>query len=188
MDTSATITLDGNLLTAAGIAVAILAALYSARSARAAQRQAQAAEASLNQAAAQLDLARSTLTEAKRQSRIAGHGHRLEAFKALLAFRGQVTAKGIDFKREAIWDLWEHADIAEFYFSELLAKRMRFIVDAALKLQASRDEWKEDSSFPPSQREARVKATHDQLPPLRDEVEAVEQLMRKELRLADNAD
>lgn len=184
-----TVVLDvPNLLMLAGVVVAVLAAFYSGMSAYAAKRQASAAEKSLSEAREQSQLARAALVEAKRQNRIAAHAHQLEAFKALLAFYSQLTAKGIDFKPEAVWALWEHARIAEFYFSPPLAQKLDAITGAALKLQGSRDEWKEDSSFPPSQRKAAVEATYAQLKQLRSEVEAAEELMRKEIRIVGDED
>lgn len=175
-----TIVLDvSNLLTLAGVVVAVLAALYSARSAQAAQRQAKAAEE-------QSQHARSALSESKRQNRIASHGHQLEAFKALLAFRSQITSVGVGFKREAIWSLWEYVQIAEFYFSEPLAKKLDAIVRSALDLQAAHEEWKEDGSS--LERKAKIEATHAQFRKLRADVEAAEDLMRAELRLVENED
>lgn len=184
-----TIVLDvPNLLTLASVIVAVLAALYSGRSADAAKRQVQAAEASLKVSVAQSELTRAALMEAKRQNRIAGHSHRLEAYKELLAFRSQVSAKGVDVKRDAVWALWEHAELAEFYFSKPVADRLVAIVDAGIELQRSRDEWKEDVSFPPTQRKAAVEATHRQMHQLRDNVEATQKLMRDELRLVEGED
>lgn len=172
-----------NLLTLAGVSVSILAALYSARSARASMRQANAAEAALKQATEQLQLTRATLAESKRQNRIASHGMQLEAFKALLSFSSQASANGIDFKREAVWALWEHARIAEFYFSASLVKKLTSIVDTALALQSVRDEWKLDDTYPASQRKDALEKTYVLLKQLRVELESAEQLMRKELRL-----
>lgn len=125
----------------------------------------------------------SVLKEAKTQNRISVHGHRLEAFKALLSFRGQLTAKGVHFKREATWGLWEHADIAEFYFSPAVASKLKSIVDLSLALQASRDEWSEDSCVSPPERKVLVDASYAQLENLRAAVSSTEQLMRKELSL-----
>jgi hypothetical protein len=184
-----TVVLDvPNLLTLAGVVVAVLAAVYSGISARASQRQATAAETALKQAAEQSQLARAALSEAKRQNRIAAHGHQLDAFKALLSFYSQLTSQGVDFKPEAVWELWEHARIAEFYFSVPLAQELGAIVDAAIALQQSRDEWKMDSAFPASQRSDAVEKTYAQLKQLRRDVESAEQVMRKELRLVDDED
>lgn len=184
-----TIVLDvPNLLTLAGVTVTILGAFYAGISAYAAKRQASAAERSVKEAREQSQLARAALIEAKRQSRIGTHAHQLEAFKSLLAFLSQLTSKGIDFRPEAVWALWEHARIAEFYFSKALAEKLDAIIGAALKLQGSRDKWKKDSSFPPSQREAAVEATYAQLKQLRTEVEEAEVLMRKEIRIVGDED
>jgi hypothetical protein len=184
MELPETIVLDvPNLLTLAGVVVTILGAFYSGVSAYAAKRQAHAAEISLKEAKEQSNLARAALIEARRQNRIGTHAHQLEAFKALLAFYSQLTAKGIHFKSEPVWALWEHAQIAEFYFSKPLAEMLGAIIGAALLLQGSRDEWKEDSSFPPSQRKAAVESTYAQLKQLRVQVEDAEALMRKEIRI-----
>jgi hypothetical protein len=127
-----TITLDvSNLLTAGGVFVAILAAIYSARSARAAQRQAEAADAAVAEVRAQTKVTREALNEACRQNQIAGHGHRPDAYRALLAFRGRVTTTGVSFSSEPIWALWKHAHVAEFYFTDGVAKRFTGLVDSA---------------------------------------------------------
>lgn len=184
MNLPETITLDvPNLLTAAGVGVAIIAALYSASSARAAHRQAVAAEATVAEAKAQSKLAHEALTEARRQNQIAGHGHCLDAYRALLAFRGKVTASGVGFKPEAIWELWEHAQVAEFYFSEAVATQLTGLVDAALAIQASHEEWKESTNFTDSQRPEKVRKTHEQLSELREHIEAADKSMRQELRI-----
>jgi hypothetical protein len=57
-----------------------------------------------------------------------------------------------------------------------------------LKLQGSRDEWKEDSSFPASRRKAAVESTYAQLKQLRSDVEAAAALMRKELKIVGDED
>lgn len=180
-----TVVLDvPNLLTLAGVVVALLSAIYAWRSAQAARRQAEAAEASLREAREQSALARGALTEAKAQTRISVHGHRLEAYKALLSFYSQITAQGVHFKLEATWNLWEHAQVAEFYFSSLVATSLKSIVDLSLQLQFSRDEWSEESGNPQtSDRKSLVQASYDQLERLRLTVEAVDEQMRKELRL-----
>ncbi len=189
MNLPETITLDvPNLLTAAGVMVAILAALYSARSARAAHRQAEAAEATVAEAKAQSKLAQEALAEARRQNQIAGHGHRLDTYKALLIFRGKVTATGVGFGREAIWDIWEHVQLAEFYFSEKVAKQLSDLVDLALSNQSSHEELKEITNFNDPQRLEKVQKTHEQLWKLRELVETADRLMRKELRIARNED
>jgi hypothetical protein len=189
MDLPETITLDvPNLLTAASVAVAILAALYSARSARAAQRQAEAAEATVTEAKVQSKLAHEVLAEARRQNQIAGHGHRLDAYRALLAFRGKVTATGVGFAREAIWDLWEHAQVAEFYFSEAVANQLTGLVDAALAIQGSHEEWKDTTNFTDSQRPEKVRKTHEDLWKLREFIEAADKSMRQELRITRDQD
>ena len=189
MDLPETITLDvPNLLTAAGVVVAILAAIYSARSARAAHRQAEAADAAVAEARAQTKLTQEALNEARRQNQIAGHGHRLDAYRALLAFRGRVTTTGVGFSSEAIWDLWEHAQVAEFYFSDGVAKRLTGLVDSALEIQRSHEDWKEITNFTDPQRPEKVRKTHDQFSVLRERIEEADQAMRKELKITRDED
>jgi len=184
-----TITLDvPNLLTAAGVVVTILAALYAARSARAAHRQAEAADAAVAEARAQTKLTQEALNEARRQNQIAGHNHRLDAYRALLAFRGRVTTTGVGFSSEAIWDLWEHAQVAEFYFSENVAKRLTGLVDSALEIQRSHEDWKETTSFTDPNRVEKVRKTHDQFRVLREQIEEADQAMRKELKITREED
>ncbi|MDA8447473.1 hypothetical protein [Paracidovorax valerianellae] len=189
MDLPEAITLDvPNLLTAAGVAVAILAALYSARSARSAHRQAEAAEATVAEAKVQSKLAEAALAETRRQNQIAGHGHRLDAYKALLAFRGKVTATGVGFEREAIWSLWDHVQVAEFYFSGTVAKQLSELVDAALANQAMNDELEESTNFTGSQRPEMVRKTHEHLWQLRELIDAADSSMRKEMRITRDED
>lgn len=184
MNLPETITLDvPNLLTAAGVVVAILAAVYSARSARAAHRQAEAAEATVAEAKVQSKIAEEALDETRRQNQIAGHGHRLDAYKALLAFRGKVTATGVGFEREAIWNLWDQVQVAEFYFSANVARQLSDLVNAALANQAMNDELKESTNFTDPQRPEKVKKTHEHLWQLRELINAAESSMRKELRI-----
>lgn len=184
-----TVTLDvPNLLTAAGIVVAILAAVYSGRSARAAHRQAEAADASVREAQTQTGLAQDALIEARRQNEIAGHGHRLDAYRALLAFRSRVTSTGVGFRPEAVWELWEHAQVAEFYFSGAVAKQLPGLVDAALAIQRSHEEWKETTNFVDSQRPEKVRKTHEQFKQLCDDIEELDRAMRKELRITRGED
>jgi type II secretory pathway pseudopilin PulG len=181
-----TVTLDvPNLLSAGSVIVAVLAAVYSARSARAAQRQAEAADSAVREARVQSELAREGLSEAKRQNRIAAHAHRLEAYKLLLSFRGKVSASGVDFKSDVIWELWEHAQIAEFYFSGEVARRLNDLIDRALAIQSSREEWKDTTNFTDSNRGEKVRGTYDLLKNLRTEIEATDKLMRDELRLVE---
>lgn len=189
MDLPETVTLDvPNLLTAAGVVVALLAAVYSARSARAAHRQAEAADAAVEEARAQTRLTQEALGEARRQNQIAGHGHRLDAYRALLAFRGRVTTTGVGFQSEAIWDLWEHAQVAEFYFSEGVAKRLTGLVDSALAIQRSHEEWKETTNFTDPQRPEKVRKTHDEFRILRESIEETDGAMRKELKITRDED
>lgn len=84
-----------NLLTAAGVFVALLAAAYSSRSAVASHRQAAAAETALAEAKAQSAAAKEAVAEARSQNRIAIHSQRLLSYKALLAFRSQLMAHGV---------------------------------------------------------------------------------------------
>lgn len=189
MDLPETITLDvPNLLTAAGVAVAILAALYSARSARAAHRQAEAAEATVAEAKVQSKLAEAALAETQRKNQIAGHVHRLDAYKALLAFRGKVTATGVGFEREAIWSLWDHVQVADFYFSGAVAKQLSELVDVALANQAMNDELQQTTNFADPQRPERVTKTHAHLWHLRELIDAADKSMRKEMRIARDED
>ncbi len=184
-----TIILDvPNLLTAAGVVVAILAAVYSARSARAAHRQAEAADAAVSEARAQTKLTQEALNEARRQNQITGHGHRLDAYMALLAFRGRVTTTGVGFSSRAIWDLWDHAQLAEFYFTEGVAKRLTGLVDSALEIQRSQEDWKETTNFTDPQRPEKVQKTHEQFRVLRQQIEVADQAMRKELKISREED
>jgi hypothetical protein len=186
MDLPETIVLDiPNLLTAASVIVALLSALYSLRSAKAAHRQAIAAEHALNETRSQSSLARDALIEAKAQTRISIHGPRLESYKVLLSFSSQLTTQGVHFKQELIWALWEHAQVAEFYFSELIALSLKEIVDLSLAVQSSREEWSGQNQLNPGERQPLVEASYAQLERLRLMVASTDKNMRKELHLVE---
>ena len=138
-----------NLLTLLGVFVAILPAIYSARSARAAYWQAKSAEASVAEVKIQSKHAQEAVTEARRQNNISGHSHRIDAYRAFLAFRRKVSATGVGFGREVIWSLWEHVEVADFYFSKETVNQLSQLIDAAFANQSSHDELKNTTDFNP---------------------------------------
>lgn len=174
-----------SLLTLLGVLVALLSALYARRSASTARRQAEAAESALQETRTQSGLAHAAVNEARAQNRISVHGHRLEAYKALLSFSGQLTALGIHYKREALWSFWEYAQIAEFYFSDSVATNLKYIVDLSLELKVSSDKWSDGSGVSPSERKKLVEISNAQLERLCIAVSSADELMRKELRLVE---
>ena len=179
-----TIVLDvPNLLTLLGVAVAILSAMFASRSATSARRQAEAAESALKESRAQSAITRAALAAAKAQNSISMHGHRLEAYKSLLSFSSQLNAGGVHFNRNFTWALWEHAQLAEFYFSTEVATSLKSIVDLSMQLQISRERWSEESGVESSARPALVQASHDQHRRILEAVAVTDQQMRKELRL-----
>jgi hypothetical protein len=179
-----TVVLDvPSLLTAAGVAVGLLSAVYAWRSAREARRQAEAAEASLKETRAQSALARATLNESKTQNRIATHGHRLDAYKELLGFQGAITRNGVHFKQEATWSLFDHARLAEFYFSQAVSTAMNSIVDMSIEIQHSREAWGKDAVVQPGERTVLVASTHALLDKLRYALRDLDEARRQELRI-----
>lgn len=130
-----TIVLDiPNLLTAGGVLVALLSAVYSARSAAASHRQAVAAEAALAEAKIQSATARGAVTEAQRQNRIAIHSERLEIYRALLDFRVQLATDCLNISKEKIWGFHNRTAGAALYFPAKIANALRDLLNAALEL------------------------------------------------------
>lgn len=162
---------------------ALLAAIYASRSAREARRQADTAERSVAEARSQSVLAKASLQEAQSQNRIALHHHQLEAYKAVLQFKSRLVGGGIHFKEDAVWPLWEHARLAEFYFPPAVAQPMTSLVDEALEIQASRSLWAEGIDTPPGQRGALVNASYERFKNLHDIIKKLESDMRAELKL-----
>lgn len=174
-----------NLLTAAGIFVAVLAAVYSARSAAASRRQAIAAEAALKEAKVQSAAAKGAVAEARSQNRIAIHNQRLLSYKALLGFRGQLTAQGVHYKEQNLWALWEQVQLSEFYFSAGIAAELKAIVDLALEVQAARSLWKDNTDSVGEERKKLVNRSYELLQKLNERIQAVDPLMRQELKLVE---
>lgn len=174
-----------NLLTAAGVFVALLAAAYSSRSAVASHRQAAAAETALAEAKAQSAAAKEAVAEARSQNRIAIHSQRLLSYKALLAFRSQLMAHGVHYKEQHLWALWEHVQISEFYFSAAIAAELNGIVDLALEVQASRSLWTDNAEAVSEERKKLVGRSYELLERLHERVKAIDPLMRQELRLVE---
>lgn len=172
-----------NLLSAAMLLAALLAAVYASRSAKEARRQADAAERAVAEARSQSLLAKASLQEAQSQNRISLHHHQLEAYKAVLQFKARLVGGGIQFKEDAVWPLWEHARLAEFYFSSAIARPMSSLVDEALEIQASRALWAEGADVPSDKRGALINASHEQFKNLQRIIEELESDMRVELKL-----
>lgn len=129
-----TIVLDvPNLLTAAGVFVALLSAVYSARSASASHRQATAAEAALADTRIQSAAAKEVVAEARRQNRIAIHSERLEIYRALLDFRVQLAADRFNISNDKIWEFHHRTAWAAFYFPPKIADALHDLLNAALK-------------------------------------------------------
>ena len=130
-----TIVLDiPNLLTAGGVSVALLSAVYSARSAAASHRQAIAAEAALAEAKIQSATARGAVTEAQRQNRIAIHSERMEIYRALLDFRVQLATDSLNISKEKIWSFHNRTTWAALYFPAKIDNALRDLLNAALEL------------------------------------------------------
>lgn len=181
-----TVVLDvPNLLSVAGIFIALLAAVYAALSARAAQRQANAAEAAVREATKQSAIAREAVSEARSQNRIAIHNERLKTYKALLAFRGKIAAHGINYEKEHLWNFWEYVQISEFYFSAPVAQELKAIVDLALRIQGHRSMWDPETGVTGEERNRWMKETYDLQPELVKRLEAIDPLLKEELRLVE---
>lgn len=186
MDLPDTVILDvPNLLTAAGVFVALLAAVYSARSAVAAHRQAVAAETSLSEAKIQSAAAKEAVAEARSQNRIAIHAQRLASYKALLAFRSQLMAQGVHYKEHHLWGLWEQVQLSEFYFSAAVATELNSIVDLALDVQHVRSLWKDTAEVVGEERTQLVNQSYELFTQLHERIKAIDPLMRQELKLVE---
>ena len=184
MTTTETVILDApSLLTAAGVVVGLLAAAYASRSAGEARRQADAAERSVHEAKTQSALARASLDEIRAQTRLATHAHRLEIYKAFVAFQSAMNSEGPNFKREATWPMWEHVQVAEFYYPAEIAVALDSALKLSVEIQQSRDYWAEDAILNPGERPALVKKTHDQHENLLDIMRTLDAEMRMQLRV-----
>lgn len=174
-----------NLLTAAGVFVALLAAVYSARSAAASHRQAVTAEAALKEAKIQSAAAKEAVAEARSQNRISIHNQRLLSYKALLEFRGQLTAQGVNYKEQNLLALWEYVQLSEFYFSAGVAAELNAIVNLAFEVQTARSLWKDNADLTGEEREKLVNRSYKLLQQLNEHIKAVDPLMRQELKLVE---
>lgn len=176
-----------DLIEAAGVAVAIWAAIYARQSARSAKRQAEAAEDALRETRAQSAIAQDALQAARRQNEIALHEHRLSAYKALLAFRLEVTSHTYKFSRDVFWSLWKHVGLSEFYFSEEISTSLGNIVEMALKVQTAVDRLSEPDGYSADEIK-NLRNERDTIHlQLYDALETVNEEMRKVLRLVARA-
>lgn len=179
-----TIVLDvPNLLTAGGVMVGLLSAAYAWRSARQAQRQADAAERSVHEASKQSALARASLEEIRSQTKLAAHAHRLDIYRAFLTFQSSVNGSGPSFRREATWALWEHAQVAEFYYPAEIANTLTGLVDLSIDIQRSREAWSDEASPAASERQALVRKTYEQYEQLRQTMFKLNTEMRSQLKV-----
>ena len=174
-----------NLLTAGGVFVALLAAVYSARSAAASHRQAVAAEVALQETKIQSATAKEAVTEARSQNRIAIHNQRLLSYKALVEFRGQLSAQGVHYKEQHLLALWEHVQLSEFYFSASIAAELNAIVDLAFEVQTARSRWKDNEELIGEKRKKLVNQSYELLQRVNERINAVDPLMRQELKLVE---
>jgi hypothetical protein len=146
-------------------------------------RQAKAAETAITEARMQSAVAREAVAEARSQNQIALHRERLATYKALLAFQSQLLGQGVHYKAANLWALWERVQIAEFYFSDRVAKELKGIVDLALEVQSSRSLWDEASEAAGEERKRLVENSIDLLNKLHDRIRAIDPVMRYELKL-----
>ena len=179
-----TVTIDvASALTWIGMLVAVLAALYARWSAIAARRQAEAAEAALRETRAQTSLSQAALQAARTQNEISVHGHRLDAYKAMLALRSEVKAKTSEFSPKVIWELWQHAELAEFYFPSQVSQALGSAVSLALDLLLVTQDLKDSEAMPPEERRGQRERRNKLHAQLSDCLERINEEMRATLRL-----
>ena len=167
-----TIVLDvPNLLSASAVFVSLLSAIYAARSAGHARRQATATESSAQ--------------EARLQNRIATNAERLKIYKALLAFRVHLVVRMADFEEAAVWQFWEHVEVADFYFSSEVSHKLGAIVTHALDLHKSRNPPSEPSVMTASDVSESRRRLVEELCRLVGSMDLVDTDLRKELRLVE---
>lgn len=131
-----------NLISLGSLLAALLGAVYAARSAAEARRQARAADESLRATEAQARIASEALRESTRQNLISLHAYRLEIYKTFVRVRRALGIGG-SLRKEEAQELWEHALVADLYFSESTTDRLRSFVDALLStFDISRD-WQD---------------------------------------------
>nr|WP_315429023.1 hypothetical protein [uncultured Albidiferax sp.] len=120
----------------------LLGAVYAGRSATEAKRQARAADESLRATEVQARTASEALRESTRQNLISLHAYRLEIYKSFVRVRRELGIGGT-LRKEEVRALWEHALVADLYFSESTTDRLRTFVDTLLStFDISRD-WQD---------------------------------------------
>lgn len=83
---------------------------------------------------------------AERQNEIALHNERLRLYHATLHFGSTLAGKGPRIDDGDAWRFRESAELAEFYFSEAVHKKLSVIFDDALQLLSKNDQWAEAKS------------------------------------------
>jgi hypothetical protein len=143
---------SANVATTIGAAIAICAAYYS-------QRQARAADAALVEVRKQSALTKAQLQELRRQTEISLHPNRLAIYKSLIQFRYFFNVKASAIPKEALWAYWENVQLAEIYFAGPISTAMQTTFDQARELQMLMEDIKNpdvyDSTQLPGQRSRR---------------------------------
>lgn len=147
--------------------VALLAAYYARRSSKAAEHQA--------------IIAQKAVEQAKAQNRIAIHNDELRIYKAFLAFRGKITAHGVNFKDESLIEWYESVRLAEFYFSKDTTVALTSLYEKASDISNLRGIWDAEGK----RQVDLVKRTHDLCNEWREEANVLESKIRTELRIGE---
>jgi hypothetical protein len=135
--------------------VAILSALYSRWSAKAAQR----------------------------ANEIAIHNERLRIYRGLLDFRAVLTTKGAGFPDEALWQFVDIALLSEFYFSDEAYKEFADLRDDANKIKALHDSWCHERESGQGDASKTAKAMNELHRKTRNRCDALAESLKPALRL-----
>lgn len=135
--------------------VAILSALYSRWSAKAAQR----------------------------ANEIAIHNEKLRIYRGLLDFRAALITRGPGFPDEVLWQFADVALLSEFYFSEGAHKEFAELVNDANKIKALHDVWRHNRESKQGDAQKTAKSMNELHRNTRDRCEALAKSLKPALRL-----
>jgi hypothetical protein len=127
--------------------------------------------------------ARRQASSASKANEISLHENRLNIYKSLVRFRAHISALGASIKEEDVWLFGEASEMAEFYFPENIAERMKAVFENARKLLSQHEEWRELQNFDHSQAKAMVAPMQALMKDTRDECYSLSDAIKPLLRV-----
>jgi hypothetical protein len=119
----------------------------------------------------------------QRANEIAIHNERLTIYKGLQLFHMTLVTRGVGFPEEAIWHFSDHANLSEFYYSQGEHDQLKAIVDAAVALKGTHDEWTRQREEGDSHASDTARAMNVDFRAVRDLCKAADEKLRARLRL-----